>query len=636
MEAGVNTVDAAGEPFSPFSNFVNKEQVATGWKAHPASPSTVTNVSSLPINQSKRNMKVFLKTRLFRPHHDIRSVLYKSLSKRISCNHSMFSQQLYDDFIAECYPDVASYSEAPIPTFITGTDDIQCYYLNDEGKLVQRKILVCINHHFPQILYCPLLPAIVALFLHYDNSASQVFMHVCQIIFSSVRYVHYIDQTKAGVEASTFVLKELVQKYAPSSHKTLLNLSPNPDEIYSHWLNVLFGALPFSYLVVLFDLYLLEGHKALYRTAIAVLKLYRKVGMSNPTDILSAVFDFVKSIDTKVSANVLFRKAFNIKLTSSKEIKKLYLKKLSTVKQQSGAESSEVMQQHAPWKYISFVRNAHSEIANENLLATVYCWIPERYSIARPELLFSTEKNGYSLEAFFRQAVDHVPSFLLIRTTEQHVIGAFLTSDWSERHLDRNAYFGTGETFLFTLVPEQKVYRWVSLLEREDTSRLSLQLSSASSSYSKKSKTSSPLKSHVSKIPSQAVILPPIHNESMSSLVQNRHSNKESREDGISLPPLLGNSLRIQPSSSKASSNISLKSGTESPRLGKLVKSCNELFMYADDKSLRIGGGNGSGIHIDSSFLHCRSERCDTFGNEPLVPNETFQCSLVELFGFCS
>jgi len=53
------------------------------------------------------------------------------------------------------------------------------------------------------------------------------------------------------------------------------------------------------------------------------------------------------------------------------------------------------------------------------------------------------------------------PTILLIKTSSKNVFGAFVTTTW-ERNLGEKsaAYKGTGEMFLFGLVPSMKKYSW--------------------------------------------------------------------------------------------------------------------------------------------------------------------------------
>jgi hypothetical protein len=49
------------------------------------------------------------------------------------------------------------------------------------------------------------------------------------------------------------------------------------------------------------------------------------------------------------------------------------------------------------------------------------------------------------------------------------MFGAFCSSYWRDRRESSKnlSYFGTGETFLFTLSPQKKKYEWVGLHEDE-------------------------------------------------------------------------------------------------------------------------------------------------------------------------
>ncbi|GMR59270.1 hypothetical protein PMAYCL1PPCAC_29465 [Pristionchus mayeri] len=62
----------------------------------------------------------------------------------------------------------------------------------------------------------------------------------------------------------------------------------------------------------------------------------------------------------------------------------------------------------------------------------------------------------------------------------------------------------------------------------------------------------------------------------------------------------------------------------------------NQFFVHAQKDCLSIGAGHGhNGLWVDADLNHGRSQRCDTFDNEPLAgENEDFIVQFVEAFGF--
>lgn len=59
-------------------------------------------------------------------------------------------------------------------------------------------------------------------------------------------------------------------------------------------------------------------------------------------------------------------------------------------------------------------------------------------------------------------------TYLSVSLSASQVFGAYCSSRWFERNCkndkgQRQAYFGTGETFLFSLYPERSKYPWVGI-----------------------------------------------------------------------------------------------------------------------------------------------------------------------------
>jgi len=88
--------------------------------------------------------------------------------------------------------------------------------------------------------------------------------------------------------------------------------------------------------------------------------------------------------------------------------------------------------------------------------------LPARLVCSIWHLLFSTEKNGFSLSTIYRLAKEHDPELkhpmlLAIRDTDKHRFGAYLSE--CPKVIDK--CFGSGETFVFRLdQDEKKIYKW--------------------------------------------------------------------------------------------------------------------------------------------------------------------------------
>jgi len=55
-------------------------------------------------------------------------------------------------------------------------------------------------------------------------------------------------------------------------------------------------------------------------------------------------------------------------------------------------------------------------------LITLWHWLPERMTMADPELIYSSNEHGISLTTFYTRSEKYEPTILLIKTTEGEVI----------------------------------------------------------------------------------------------------------------------------------------------------------------------------------------------------------------------
>ncbi|XP_045045698.1 TBC1 domain family member 24 isoform X1 [Desmodus rotundus] len=535
--------------------------------------------------------------------HALRGKVYQRLIRDIPCRTVTPDASVYSDIVGKIVGKHSS-SSLPLPEFVDNTQ-VPSYCLNTRGEGAVRKILLCIANQFPDISFCPALPAVVALLLHYSIDEAECFEKACRILACNDPSRKLIDQSFLAFESSCMTFGDLVNKYCQAAHKLMVAVSEDVLQVYADWQRWLFGELPLNYFARVFDVFLVEGYKVLYRVALAILKFFHKVRAGQPLEsdnVKQDIRTFVKDIAKTVSPEKLLEKAFAIRLFSRKEIQLLQMANEKALKQ----KGITVKQKSVSLSKRQFVHlavhaeNFHSEIVSVKEMRDIWSWIPERFALCQPLLLFSSLQHGYSLSRLYFQCEGHEPTLLLIKTTQKEVsrnqrepgvlasefwgfccscapgrvCGAYLSTDWSERNKfgGKLGFFGTGECFVFRLQPEVQRYEWVVIKHPELTKPVSLEATATPSLLSQASLSSS--------------------------------SDPADR-----LSPFL------------ATRHFNLPSKTES------------MFMAGGNDCLIIGGGGGQALYIDGDLNRGRTGHCDTFNNQPLCC-ENFLIAAVEAWGF--
>ncbi|NXM05205.1 TBC24 protein, partial [Tyrannus savana] len=507
-------------------------------------------------------------------NHCLRAKVYHKLISSIPCRTVTPDANVYRDIVVKIVGKRSS-SSLPLPEFVDNSL-VPTYCLNAEGVGAVRKIILCVANQFPDISFCPALPAVTALLLHYSKDEAECFEQVCRILACNDPSKRLIDQTFLAFESSCMTFGDLVNKYCQAAHKLMVAVSEDVLEVYSDWQRWLFGELPMAYVARVFDVFLVEGYKVLYRVALALLKFFHKVRAGQPMESDSIQQDiraFVRDIAKSVSPERLLEKAFAIRLFSRKEIQLLQMANEKAL-QQKGIT---VKQKRQNVHLAVHAENFKSEIVSVKEMRDIWSWIPERFALCQPLLLFTTLEHGCSLSRFYSHSEGHEPTLLLIKTTAKEVCGAYLSTDWSERRRGGNklSFFGTGECFVFRLQPEVERYEWVIIKHPE--------LATAGAETENQNHSS----------PAGSTLCsgsgPPEPSERLSPFLSARHFN--------------------------------LPSKTAS------------MFMAGSSECVIVGGGDGQALYLDADLNHGRTSHCNTFNNQPLC-SENFQISVLEVWGF--
>uniref|UniRef100_A0A7S3ZGZ8 Oxidation resistance protein 1 n=1 Tax=Lotharella globosa TaxID=91324 RepID=A0A7S3ZGZ8_9EUKA len=70
------------------------------------------------------------------------------------------------------------------------------------------------------------------------------------------------------------------------------------------------------------------------------------------------------------------------------------------------------------------------------------------------KLLYSSNEHGSLLNTFYEKSIGRGPTVLIVKDESNAVFGAFISESW------RKGVFGNGQTFVFTVSPELKTYKW--------------------------------------------------------------------------------------------------------------------------------------------------------------------------------
>uniref|UniRef100_A0A8C1Z9A0 TBC1 domain family member 24 n=1 Tax=Cyprinus carpio TaxID=7962 RepID=A0A8C1Z9A0_CYPCA len=404
-------------------------------------------------------------------NHSQRSAVYQQLLKALPCRTVTPDAAVYRDIIGNSNSK-RNPSAYTLPEFVDGTA-VPCYCLKAESVGSVHAVLSCVAGQFPDISHCPSLPAVTALLLHWSADEAQCFESVSRMLACNEPGRRLLDQTFLAYQSACMTFGDLVHKYCPAAHKLMVATATDVLEVYSDWQRWVLGDLPFSFAARVMDVFLVEGYKVLYRVALAILKFYRKQRAATSSALTkqdSAVVRrdiqvFVQNIGKSVTPDKLLEKAFSIRLFSRKEITLLQLANEKSLQQKGITVKQKRQNVHLAVNADNF----SSEIVSAKEIRDIWSWIPERFALCQPQLLFTTSTHGCSLNRFYSHCEGYEPTLMLIRTIDGEVCGAFLSTDWEERKRGGNklSFFGTGECFVFRMKPEMERYEWVVIKHPE-------------------------------------------------------------------------------------------------------------------------------------------------------------------------
>lgn len=435
-------------------------------------------IETLLKSGRKREVKIILRENCWPTNSTLRAQLWPLLCHQHSPDKSV-QEGYYWDLVNQIFGTTElSEKGIPLPTFVEGQHR-HGYHLTKTGIKIADRIVSVLGFACPDITYSPMVYPIAALLLHFMTEEE---CYNCLASLVASKDTVFITQTKLLHEITWRTVMHITRKHVKSAAVSLGRHCPSSrsERIYMDWIWWVLQSLPFNHLVRVMDCYLHEGIKVFYRVAMAILVLFQK-HTSNPNSawakeiqdsgIDSALNKFCSQIP--VSPRKLLRVSFGVRGLSSTYIRRVFVKTEMTLKSKAVLSGSrQLLRSHSSENLPTSQSQLNVQMMSHTLtireLFTLWSWLPVRITMYQPILLYTTEEHGCSLTTFYFRVEKYAPTLLMIKTCNNEVFGAYCSSKWIERNQkdergNRMAYFGTGETFLFSLYPERAKYPWVGM-----------------------------------------------------------------------------------------------------------------------------------------------------------------------------
>ncbi|XP_035445804.1 GTPase-activating protein skywalker isoform X6 [Spodoptera frugiperda] len=450
---------------------------------------TFEEIQPLIQQARKRELKLLIRENSWPINSPVRASLWPAL-----CRQHQHGKSMLDGFYWDMVTQVFGTVELPdkpimLPPFVEATHCLG-YHLTRKGRAVADRVVSVLGYACPDITYSPSLYPITAALLHFMPEEE---CYHCMASLVASKEKMFITQTKLLNEVTWKTVMQIAKKHAKSAAQHLSRLSGaiGPERIYADWQWWILAALPFPHLVRVLDCFFHEGIKVFYRVALAILILFNKHASNQSSDwyaeatkngVDHAIDKFCRNMPA--SPTKLLRTAFSIRALSSQYISRVFIKTEMTLKSKQVITGSRLVRSRSSdnlptsqsqvniqmMSHTLTIRERMSEETCKQMLFTLWSWLPVRITMYQPVLLYTTEEHGCSLTTFYVRVEHHEPTLLMIKTCNNEVFGAYCSTRWFERNQkdergNRQAYFGTGETFLFSLHPLRAKYPWVGCLE---------------------------------------------------------------------------------------------------------------------------------------------------------------------------
>eukprot|EP01080_Neovahlkampfia_damariscottae_P003554 gene3554-6289_t len=345
-------------------------------------------------------------------------------------------------------------------------------YLNESGKNALKRVLCVLGFKYPQIEYAPFVINFISHLLCFVQE-EDCFTILNSLFLKSVKNEKFFKKNLKSHLLFLQATKDSIHQQLPKIWNVFQHLKFHvtvfTQELIDHFF---FEHLPFDIITHLMDVFIKQGMKSFIKLMIAVLKkLEVEILKCNSLDDLKLLFEQEMMKFNAFDESEIFNSVINTALTKNK------LKSFD-------AQNSEKIENYlTKIKRLNFVytrpkiEHVSNIIENENQLEILWSWLPNKQKMQTIYKVFSTKTDGYNLTTIYKTIQElESPLILLISATsikgeinkellkenqkndknETKIFGAFANEPFEIL----SSYQGSADTFLFTLKPEQKCYKW--------------------------------------------------------------------------------------------------------------------------------------------------------------------------------
>lgn len=348
-----------------------------------------------------------------------------------------------------------------VPTF-GGSFKYSQQYISERGVEAAKRLLCIIATVHPEIEFSPFMPAIVVILLGFMKEA-EAFAVIEAMINSTkkakveeekgekksvFKQLLFLNRTDFVVFTKSFdsFMKKKYSKLVKKISDLGVSLEDAARSLFESFFS---DFLSHPIILRIFDAFINEGVRIIFRVAAALITSFKFtiLPISTHDEFREYFIQYSLQQDER-----MLKQAFGITISDSK-IRKLNKTHLSSAIISTSSDSL----QDAGRVYYRPKMSTTSEIISYPDLEAIWSFLPRRFIITDPVLLFTTTKNGFNIRTMIESTKGIFPILGIVKARD-YAFGFYCPDSLYGAEQDKA--IGTGESFVFSIRPEMKMFPW--------------------------------------------------------------------------------------------------------------------------------------------------------------------------------